>query len=54
MPTMESIKDGSYELHLELYFYFFGTPTPGAKAFTDFVMSPEGQKIAEENGFVPR
>jgi phosphate transport system substrate-binding protein len=52
-PTAQSIKDGSYELSRELYFYFFGTPTPGAKAFTDFVKSSEGQKIAEENGFVP-
>jgi phosphate transport system substrate-binding protein len=52
-PTAQSIKDGSYELHRELYFYFFGNPTPGAKAFTDFVKGPEGQRIAEENGFVP-
>jgi phosphate transport system substrate-binding protein len=52
-PTEQSIKDGSYELHRELYFYIFGDPTPGAKAFADFVTGPEGQRIAEENGFVP-
>jgi phosphate transport system substrate-binding protein len=52
-PTEQTIKDGSYELHRKLYFCFFGVPTPGAKAFTDFVKGPEGQRIAEENGFVP-
>ncbi len=51
--TPETIKDGSYELTRELYFYTFGDATPGAQAFIDFVKGPEGQKIAEENGFVP-
>jgi phosphate transport system substrate-binding protein len=52
-PTIESIKDGSYELARKLYFYTYGDPKPGAKAFIDFVLSPEGQKIAAENGFIP-
>jgi phosphate transport system substrate-binding protein len=30
-----------------------GKPKPGAKAFIDYVLSPEGQKIATENGFIP-
>jgi phosphate transport system substrate-binding protein len=53
VPSAQSIKDGSYALHRKLYFYYCGAPTPGAKAFTDFVMSAQGQRIAEENGFVP-
>ncbi len=52
-PTAESIKDGSYELARKLYFYTYGDPKPGAKAFIDFVLRPEGQKIAAENGFIP-
>ncbi len=52
-PTAESIKDGSYELARKLYFYTFGDAKPGAQAFIDFVKGLEGQKIAEENGFVP-
>jgi phosphate transport system substrate-binding protein len=52
-PTAESIKDSSYELARKLYFYTFGEPTEGAQAYIDFVLSPEGQEIAEENGFVP-
>lgn len=52
MPSVQSIKDGSYKLHRPLYFYTFGEPTPCAKKFIDFVTSPEGQKVAEENGFI--
>ncbi len=53
MPSIQSIKDGSYELHRHLYFYTLGEPKPGAKAFIDFVLSPVGQRIAQENGFIP-
>jgi hypothetical protein len=28
----------------------FGDPTPGAKAFIEFVKDPRGQKIADDNG----
>jgi phosphate transport system substrate-binding protein len=52
MPSVQSIKDGSYKLHRHLYFYTFGEPKPCARKFIDFVTSPEGQKIAEENGFI--
>ncbi len=52
-PTPETIKDGSYELARKLYFYTSGESKPGAQAFTEFVKGSEGQKIAEENGFVP-
>jgi len=53
LPTVQTIKDGSYLLARQLYFYTYGDPTPGAKAFTDFVTSADGQKIADENGFIP-
>lgn len=52
-PSIESIRNNSYELHRHLYFYTIGNPGPGAKAFIDFVTGPEGQKIAQENGFIP-
>jgi len=52
IPTMDSIKDGSYLLARDLYFYTFGEPTPGALAFIDFVKGPEGQAIAEKNGYI--
>lgn len=52
-PSVESIRNGSYNLARNLYFYTIGEPKPGAQAFIDFVLSAEGQEIAEENGFIP-
>jgi phosphate transport system substrate-binding protein len=52
-PTAETIKDGSYELARKLYFYTFGDATEGAQAFIDYMMGEDGQKVAEEYGFVP-
>ncbi|MFB3764541.1 MAG: phosphate ABC transporter substrate-binding protein [Methanotrichaceae archaeon] len=52
-PNIQSIKSDSYELSRHLYLYTFGSPRPGAKAFIDFTRGPEGQEIAQENGFIP-
>jgi phosphate transport system substrate-binding protein len=52
-PTMDNIKNGSYPLARKLYFYTMGDPTPGARAFMDYLQGPEGEKIAVENGFIP-
>lgn len=51
-PTAETIKNGSYELFRDLYFYTYGDAKPGAKAFIDFMIGPEGRKIAGVHGFV--
>ncbi len=53
VPSYENIKLDFYELKRNLYFYTFGDPTPGARAFIDFILGPEGQKIAAEEGFIP-
>jgi phosphate transport system substrate-binding protein len=52
-PTAETIKKGDYELARKLYFYTFGDANPGAQAFIDFMVGADGQKVAEEYGFVP-
>jgi phosphate transport system substrate-binding protein len=52
-PTAETIKNGSYELSRDLYFYTYGDAKPGALAFIDFMIGPKGRKIAEAHGFVP-
>jgi len=46
-------KDGSYPLSRGLNLYTGGQPAGETKAFIDFVMSAEGQKIIAEVGFVP-
>jgi phosphate transport system substrate-binding protein len=52
-PSIESIKSGAYPLARKLFFVTLGEPSPGAKAYIDYILSPEGQKIAIENGFIP-
>jgi phosphate transport system substrate-binding protein len=49
----ETIKGGSYPLSRALLLYTFGEPSPEVRAFIDFILSEEGQKIVAESGFVP-
>ena len=51
-PTVESVKSGTYPLSRELFIVTKGEPTGIAKEFIDFLLSSDGQKIAEEQGFV--
>jgi phosphate transport system substrate-binding protein len=54
MPSIESLRNGSYILTRKLYLYTYGDPTPGANRFIGFLLGAEGQKIVEETGFTPR
>lgn len=53
VPSYENIKLDIYELKRNLYFYTFGDPTPGARVFIEYVLGPDGQRIAAEEGFIP-
>ena len=54
LPSVESVKDGSYPILRGLYIY---TPneelTEIGQAYLDFILSDEGQAIGLEEGFVP-
>jgi phosphate transport system substrate-binding protein len=52
VPTAQTIADRTYPLARELYWYVSGAPTNELKSFIDWVLSAEGQKMAEQNGFV--
>lgn len=52
-PSDETVKAGSYPLSRELHLLTSGEPSPEARAFIDFILSDEGQKIVAEAGFVP-
>ena len=52
-PTDATIKDGSYPLSRPLFFYTRAKPSADIKAFTDWVLSPEGQAIVDEGGIFP-
>lgn len=53
VPSMETVEKNLYPLSRHLYFYTVGEPTGEVKAFIDWVLSPEGQKICETVGYYP-
>ncbi|HID26583.1 MAG TPA: PstS family phosphate ABC transporter substrate-binding protein [Methanosarcinales archaeon] len=52
-PTIENVLSGKYPLARELYQYTNGEPTGLVKQFIEFELSPEGQKIVREVGYIP-
>ncbi|MYB64451.1 phosphate ABC transporter substrate-binding protein [Candidatus Poribacteria bacterium] len=52
-PNLENVLTKSYPIARPLYMYSLGEPTGEAKAYLDWILSPEGQKIVQELGFVP-
>ena len=52
-PTVEKVLSGEYPITRNLYLITKGEPEPLEKAFIDFVLSEEGQKIVEELGYIP-
>jgi phosphate transport system substrate-binding protein len=53
-PSVETVKDRSYPISRELYVYADGNKiTELAQAYLDFILSPDGQKIGIDAGFVP-
>lgn len=52
MPTTATIQDKSYPVARTLHMYTNGNPKGNVKLFLDFVKSPAGQKIVEEQGFI--
>lgn len=52
-PSIENALSLSYPAVRDLYLFTNGVPTGLVKEFIDFVMSPTGQAIVQEEGFVP-
>lgn len=52
LPSMATVKDQSYPISRGLLMYTKGDPAGNAQKYLQFVMSPEGQAIVEEMGFV--
>ncbi len=53
LPTPETIKDGSYPLSRNLFFYLRKNPEGETKKLVDWILSPEGQAIATKVGYFP-
>lgn len=52
-PTVESAVDGSYPIARPLFMYTAGEPKGAVKAYLDWVLSDEGQRIILEKGYAP-
>lgn len=52
-PTLASALDGSYPISRPLYLYTLGEPAGAVNEFVQWILSAEGQKIVEQNGYVP-
>jgi ABC-type sugar transport system substrate-binding protein len=51
--SIETALDGSYVLSRGLYMYSNGAPSGVMSAYIDFILSPEGQAVVADQGFVP-
>ena len=52
-PGIDAARSGKYPISRKLYLYTVGEPTGEVKAYIDWILGPAGQKIVEEQGFVP-
>ncbi|MDP2797008.1 MAG: phosphate ABC transporter substrate-binding protein [Methanoregula sp.] len=51
-PTKENVLSGVYPINRELFMFTNGQPTGLVKDYIDFILSPDGQKIAVSEGYV--
>jgi phosphate transport system substrate-binding protein len=52
-PTAETVLSEAYPIARPLLMYTLGEPTGEVKTYLDWIFSPDGQVILEENGYVP-
>jgi phosphate transport system substrate-binding protein len=52
-PTMANVKDLSYPLSRNLYMITNGQPTGLTGEYVKYILSPDGQKIVADEGYVP-
>ena len=51
-PTAQNIKDGKYSLSRPFNIATKGTPGKLSQDFIDYILSEEGQKVVEDNGYI--
>jgi len=52
-PSVENVLAGKYPLSRSLYLLTSGQPSGLAKEYVDYILSPTGQSLLTEEGFVP-
>lgn len=52
-PSVANAKNGSYPIVRPLYYYYMAHSEQAVKPFVDYILSPAGQQIVQEIGFIP-
>jgi phosphate transport system substrate-binding protein len=52
-PSVETASDNSYPLSRNLFMYTAGEPTGAVADYLEWILSPDGQQIVADLGFVP-
>jgi phosphate transport system substrate-binding protein len=52
-PTEETVLNDTYPISRYLYLYLKNKPTGDLKAYIDWILGPDGQKLAHEVGYFP-
>jgi phosphate transport system substrate-binding protein len=53
MPSVATVLDKTYPIARPMFMYTPGAPAPHVKKYLDWLMSPAGQKVVEQSGYVP-
>ncbi len=53
LPTLENVAAGRYALARPLRMYTLGQPQGAIKEYIDWILSPEGQEIVKNSGYIP-
>ncbi len=53
LPSIETVRNGSYPIARGLYIYTAGEPEGAVRDYLDWILGSEGQEIVRELGFVP-
>jgi phosphate transport system substrate-binding protein len=51
-PTAENARKGAYPITRPLLIYTRGEPTGAVKEYLDWILSPEGQKVVDQLGYI--
>ncbi|MCX6310902.1 MAG: phosphate ABC transporter substrate-binding protein [Bacteroidetes bacterium] len=52
-PSMETAKNKTYPITRPLYYYYLNSSEKLVKPYIDYVLSPEGQAVVKQTGYVP-
>ena len=52
-PSVAAVHDRTYPLARSLHLYTLGPPQGAVKQYIDWILSPAGQKVVQDSGYVP-